>query len=179
MDLSRAIDEFVALGRGLYRRLQAEGETISKVDLHILGAQLHVLQTETSRLKNPQPQNLIAVHSGLARTPAAADHHSLELYKDHAFLVEAVIAFIRVGLEMQDTVLVIATKKHRKAVEASLSPQILKNKTLHFFDAEDLLSRFMSDDWPDDTRFMDTMSIGLMLSDNARVRIFQEMTSLL
>ena len=25
MDISRAVDEFVALGRGLYRRLQAEG----------------------------------------------------------------------------------------------------------------------------------------------------------
>ena len=60
MDISRAVDEFVALGRGLYRRLQAEGETLSKVDLHILGAQLHVLQTETTRLKNQQPHNLVA-----------------------------------------------------------------------------------------------------------------------
>ena len=178
MDISRAVDEFVALGRGLYRRLQAEGETLSKVDLHILGAQLHVLQTETTRLKNQQPHSLVA-QSGQARIPAASDHHSLELYKDNAFLVEAVIAFIRVGLEMQDTVLVLATKNHRKAIEGSLSPKELKNKTLFFFDAEDLLSRFMIDDWPDESRFMDTMSIGLMLSESARVRVFQEMTSLL
>ena len=37
----------------------------------------------------------------------------------------------------------------------------------------------MIDDWPDESRFMDTMSIGLMLSESARVRVFQEMTSLL
>ena len=179
MDLCRAVDEFVSLGRDLYRRLQAEGETLSKVDLHILGAQLHVLQTETARLKNPQPHSLVVPQSGLARIPAASNHHSLKLYKDNAFLVEGVIAFIRIGLEMQDTVLVLATKKHRKAIEGSLSPKDLKNKTLFFFDAEDLLSRFMINDWPDESRFMDTMSIGLMLSERARVRIFQEMTSLL
>jgi hypothetical protein len=48
-----------------------------------------------------------------------------------------------------------------------------------FFDAEDWLSRFMINDWPDESRFMDAMRIGLMLSNSARVRIFQEMTSLL
>jgi hypothetical protein len=179
MDLSRAVDEFVALGRGLYRRLQAEGETLSKIDLHILGAQLHVLQTETGRLKNQHPQSVIAPQSELPYLPAASHHHSLELYKDHAFLVETAIAFIRVGLEMQDTVVVLATQKHRKAIEGSLAPMILKHKTLFFLDAEDLLSRFMINDWPDESRFMDTMSVGLMLSDSARVRIFQEMTALL
>ena len=103
----------------------------------------------------------------------------MDLYWDKELLLEVVIAFIRVGLEMQDAVLVLATKTLREAIAGALQPEELARKTLFFFDAEEWLSRFIINDWPDESRFMDAMSIGLMLSKSARVRIFQEMTSLL
>jgi len=99
----------------------------------------------------------------------------MDLYWDKALLLEGVITFIRVGLEMQDTVLVLATKTFREAIAGALQP----GRTLFFFDAEELLSRFLINDWPDESRFREAMPIGLMQSQNSRVRIFQEMTSLL
>jgi hypothetical protein len=102
----------------------------------------------------------------------------LDLYRDKGVLLEVVIDFIRVGLEVQDSVLVLATKTLRETIVGALQPEYLERKTLFLFDAEDWLSRFIINDWPDESRFMDAMRIGLMLSKRARVRIFQEMTSL-
>ena len=179
MDISRAVDEFVSSGIRLFYHLKAEGQSLSKLELHILAAQLQVLQTETTRLRNQQSPPLRALRSALAPILRVFDHHSLDLYRDKELLLEAVIAFIRVGLEMQDTVLVLATKTLREAIAGALRPEELARKSLFFFDAEEWLSRFMINDWPDESRFMDAMSIGLTLSQSARVRVFQEMTSLL
>jgi MEDS: MEthanogen/methylotroph, DcmR Sensory domain len=179
MDISAAVDEFVSLGRRLYQQLRAEGQALSNLQRHILLAQLQVLHTEVSRLRDPHLPRLRTLQPASAPVPAVSHQHSLDLYKDKEFLIEEVIAFVRVGLEMQDTVLILATKKLREGIEGSLHPDELKNKRLFFIDVKDLLSRFMVDDWPDESKFMDVMSIGLMLSENARVRIFQEMSSLL
>ena len=107
------------------------------------------------------------------------DHHSMDLYWDKALLLEAVIAFIKIGLEMQDAVLVLPTKTFREAIGAALQPEVLAKKTLLFFDAEELLPQSLINGWPDESRFTDAMRIGLMLSKRPRIRVFQEMTSLL
>ncbi|HET9606995.1 MAG TPA: MEDS domain-containing protein [Nitrospira sp.] len=179
MDISRAVDEFVSSATHLFYQLQREGQDLSRLELHILAAQLQVLQTETARLRNQQSPPLRAPRSALAPILRVFDHHSLDLSRDKAVLLEAVIAFIRVGLEIQDTVLVLATKTFREAIASALQPEELENTTLLFFDAEQLLSRFLINGWPDESRFMAAMRIGLMLSVSGRVRIFQEMTSLL
>ena len=179
MDVSRAVDEFVSSGILLFKHLKAEGQSLSKLELHNLAAQLQVLQIEATRLRNQQSPPLRAPRSAMAPILRVFDHHSLDLYRDKALLLEAVIAFIKVGLEMQDAVLVLATKTLREAIAGALQPEELARKTLFFFDAEELLSRFLINDWPDESRFRDAMSIGLMQSKSARVRIFQEMTSLL
>jgi hypothetical protein len=179
MDISRAVDEFVSSGILLFYHLKAEGQGLSKLELHILAAQLQVLQIEATRLRDQQSPPVRALRSALAPILRVFDHHSLDLYRDKELLLEVVIDFIRVGLEMQDAVLVLATKTLREAVAGALRPEELARKSLFFFDAEEWLSRFIINDWPDESRFMDAMSIGLMLSKSARVRIFQEMTSLL
>ena len=51
MDLPAAISTFVRFGRELFALLRSEGENISKLDLHILLAQLHILQLEANCLK--------------------------------------------------------------------------------------------------------------------------------
>jgi hypothetical protein len=102
MDISRAVDEFVSSGILLFHHLQAEGQSLSRLELHTLAAELQVLQSETTRLRDQQSRS--------PRAPAWApilrmfDPHSMDLYWDKALLLETVIAFIRVGLEMQDTV---------------------------------------------------------------------------
>ena len=179
MDISRAVDEFVSSGIRLFKQLRGEGQSLSQLELLNLAGQLQVLQIETTRLRNHQSPPLRTPRSPLAPILPVFDHHSLDLYWDNGLLLEAVIAFIRVGLEMQDTVLVVATKTFREAIVGALQPEELERKTLFFFDAEDWLSRFIINGWPDESRFMDAMRIGLMLSKSARVRIFQEMTSLL
>lgn len=80
MDISRAIDEFVSSGILLFHHLQAEGQSLSRLELHTLAAQLQVLQSETTRLRDHQSRSL--------RVPALApilrmfDHHSMDLYWD-------------------------------------------------------------------------------------------------
>jgi len=179
MDVSRAVDEFVSSGIRLFKQLRGVGQSLSQLELLNLAGQLRVLQTETTRLRNYQSPPLRTPRSALAPILRVFDHHSLDLYRDNAVLLEVVIDFIRVGLELQDSVLVLATKTLRESIVGALLPEDLERKTLFFFDAEDWLSRFMINDWPDESRFMDAMRIGLMLSNSARVRIFQEMTSLL
>ena len=51
MDLPGAISTFVRVGRELFSLLRSEGENISKLELHILLAQLHILQLEANSLK--------------------------------------------------------------------------------------------------------------------------------
>jgi hypothetical protein len=96
MDISRAVDEFVSSGILLFHHLQAEGQSLSRLELHTLAAQLQVLQSDQQSRSPRAP----------ARAPILRmfDPHSMDLYWDKALLLETVIAFIRVGLEMQDTV---------------------------------------------------------------------------
>ena len=52
MDLRQDIGRFVIYGRELLRRLQSEeGPTASDVDLHILKVQLHLLESEATKLQ--------------------------------------------------------------------------------------------------------------------------------
>jgi hypothetical protein len=51
MDISRAVDEFVSSGILLFYHLKAEGQELSKLELHILAAQL---QSPTDRNHSSQ-----------------------------------------------------------------------------------------------------------------------------
>ena len=82
MDISRAVDEFVSSGILLFYHLKAEGQDLSKLELHILAAQLQVLQIETTRLRDQQSQSLRVPRSPLTPILRVFDHHSLDLYRD-------------------------------------------------------------------------------------------------
>jgi hypothetical protein len=51
MDVSRAVFEFVKSDRHLFRLLRSEGESLSKLDLHLLRTQLFILQVEVRSLE--------------------------------------------------------------------------------------------------------------------------------
>jgi hypothetical protein len=50
VDLSRAITEFVKSGRTVFDLLRSEGDSITRLDLHILFTQLFILQVEARSL---------------------------------------------------------------------------------------------------------------------------------
>jgi hypothetical protein len=83
MDLSRAVSEFVKCGSGLFRLLQSEGESISRVDLHLLLTQLFILQIEAR---------------GLARRVQPSDHDRAEQAVDtRSPSITAMAAYLQVG----------------------------------------------------------------------------------
>ena len=121
MDVSRAVDEFVSSGIRLFEQLRGEGQSLSQRELLNLAGQLRVLQTETTRLRNHQAPPLRTPRPALAPLLPGFDYHSMDLYWDKELLLEGVITFIRGGLEMQDTVLVVATKTFGKLLQARYS----------------------------------------------------------
>jgi hypothetical protein len=52
MSIQRAVHEFIAESRALYRQLREEGETLSDVDLVALREQLHLLDAEAGELQD-------------------------------------------------------------------------------------------------------------------------------
>ena len=56
MDLRDAVQNFVSDTKNLMERLRVEGETLSRVDLHILEVQMYLLQKEVEKWKDRKPQ---------------------------------------------------------------------------------------------------------------------------
>jgi len=85
--------------------------------------------------------------------------HAVQLYNDEVFLIEAVCSFIKAGSEEGATIIVMATEKHREDLrnifQGAGIPGI--EDKIVYFDAGELLSAFMVDGWPDQTRFPSTV----------------------
>ncbi len=60
MDLSRAITEFVKSGRTIFDLLRSEGDNITRLDLHILLAELFILQVEARSLGRARFKDMIS-----------------------------------------------------------------------------------------------------------------------
>lgn len=54
MDLREAVKNFVSETKNIMQWLRVEGETLSRVDLHILEVQLYLLQKEIEKWKAPK-----------------------------------------------------------------------------------------------------------------------------
>ncbi len=61
--------------------------------------------------------------------------HSVQFYQDDTFLTESVTKFIKEGLAVDDTVLIIATGPHREELRRGLTPQEIVHDKLWFLDA--------------------------------------------
>ena len=60
MDLSRAITEFVKSGRTVFDLLRSDGDSITRLDLHILLTQLFILQVEARSLGHARFKDMIS-----------------------------------------------------------------------------------------------------------------------
>ena len=104
--------------------------------------------------------------------------HAVQFYNDDVFLIDTVSAFITAGLKENGAIIVIATAQHREELHNTL--QAANNSSITYIDAVELLSAFMVDDWPNETRF--TSTVGPLLQRAALkgpVRIFSEMAAVL
>jgi hypothetical protein len=104
----------------------------------------------------------------------------VHLYKDDTFLTEAVISFIKEGLRVNDTVIIVATTPHQEELCTALTPEELAHDKLKFFAAEEQLSRIIVDGWPSELQFRNVVrGIIDQGSQRGQVRIFTEMVAVL
>jgi MEDS: MEthanogen/methylotroph, DcmR Sensory domain len=106
--------------------------------------------------------------------------HLVHFYKNATFLTEAVTSFIKEGLQVNDTVIIVATTQHHEELCTALTPGELAHDKLKFFAAEEQLSKIIVDDWPSELRFRNVVRgiIG-QGSERGQVRIFAEMVAVL
>ncbi|HYT19686.1 MAG TPA: MEDS domain-containing protein, partial [Candidatus Polarisedimenticolia bacterium] len=117
--------------------------------------------------------------------------HVVQFYTDDSFLLEGLSRFIGSALGAGDAGIVIATKAHRDELNRRLQAlglDITRSAAQGRFvclDAEETLSKFMVDGWPDETRFSEVIGsviqrvTSVVNSAQPRVAAFGEMVALL
>ena len=106
--------------------------------------------------------------------------HTVQFYEDDTFLMDSVTSFIKDGLRVNETVIIVATAQHREELIKTLTPEEMTHDQLIFFDAGEQVGKFMIDDWPSELRFRKV--VGGMIGQacqKGRVRIFGEMVAVL
>ena len=121
--------------------------------------------------------------------PASNPHyrHIVRFHDDDAVLCDAVGDFVADGLARGQAVAVLATPAHRERIERRLRAggrvgPAAEGGAVTFFDARELLDRFMVDGHPDEARFREAMEEVLQAvsaGSGEQVRAFGEMVDLL
>lgn len=100
----------------------------------------------------------------------------VQLYIDDTFLTR----FITEGLQVNDTVIIVATAQHREELHKALTPEQVAHDKLRFFDASEQLSKFMVNDWPSELRLRNVVRDMMgQARQTDPVRIFGEMVAIL
>ncbi|MGH9617642.1 MAG: MEDS domain-containing protein, partial [Acidobacteriaceae bacterium] len=129
--------------------------------------------------------------SPVALPSAAQGHtHSVQFYEDDSVLLDGLSRYVGSALGAGGAAIVVATKPHREGLVQRLSwsidlQSVATNRRYIAVDAVDTLSRFIVDDWPDESRFHAVLS-GLLLeasiggsSERSSPVVFGEMVALL
>ena len=113
--------------------------------------------------------------------------HIAQFYEHDDVLLDALAGFVAGGLKPGESVIVIATPEHLKALERRLAASsgelvaaMMEDRYIAL-DANEALATFMVNHWPDDQLFADLVT-GLLQRARAkgnRVRAFGEMVALL
>jgi len=114
-------------------------------------------------------------------------NHFVQIYDHGDALLDALEGYVGSGLRADESVLIIATPRHLNALEHRLIASGLDLANLGYrnryiaMDAEETLSRFMVNGWPDEKRFVAVVTsllarVGVPMRP---VRAFGEMVALL
>jgi len=115
----------------------------------------------------------------------APSDHLLQIYENDMEYLAALGRFVSAGFRKNESVVVIATPWHLSALEKQLAGfdlEALRSRCQYLsLDAEETLSKFMVDGWPDAARFERCIvDVLKKASQNGRgVRAFGEMVALL
>ncbi|HKP31935.1 MAG TPA: MEDS domain-containing protein [Chitinophagaceae bacterium] len=113
--------------------------------------------------------------------------HVLQIYENDSVFLDTLAGFVGGGIKSGECVIVIATKEHLKMLRERMTGYGIKVDVLIGDDryiplnAEDVLSTFMVNGWPDEILFNQTVSslFEQGLCKNRRIRAFGEMVALL
>lgn len=113
--------------------------------------------------------------------------HSVQIYRDKEAFLDSLEGFVVAGLRKGEAVIIIATKAHRTALETRLRAYGLdvnaakKSDQFISLDADETLSQFMVNGWPDAEKFSRVVAdlLERARSKGRRVRAFGEMVALL
>jgi hypothetical protein len=113
--------------------------------------------------------------------------HLVQLYEDESSFQDTLEGFAMGGLLTGESVIIIATPKHRQALDQRLRARGIdlayaqaRDQYLAL-DAEETLAKFMVDRWPDEERFHGVVSelLARARRTGRRVRAFGEMVALM
>jgi|SRR5262245_55856184 len=104
--------------------------------------------------------------------------HTVQFYANEAFLIRSIFSFVIDGHKTNGTVIVIATEAHCTMLKQSV--QHLDQGKLTLVNAEEVLSQFMIDDRPDQTRLLQVFGeIQKQVTPGSRLFVFSELAPIL
>ena len=113
--------------------------------------------------------------------------HILQIYETDAVFIDTLSGFVGNGINVGDCCVVIATLPHLQALNSRLEDYgvrvdtLIEDRRYMPLVAEEMLSKFMVNGWPDEELFMNLVSglIRSCRSNNRRIRAFGEMVAIL
>ena len=106
--------------------------------------------------------------------------HTVQFYRDERFLINTFTSFIKDGLDLDETVVLIMTAQHRQMLHTTLTGDQLRNDKLKFFDAKDFLALLKLEDWSNESQFMHGIeTIFSLAGETGQVRVFGEAVDVL
>jgi hypothetical protein len=117
----------------------------------------------------------------------APTEHVVQIYESDESFLELLSGFVAGGIMADECTIVLATRVHLTLLKEKLTlagfdlPKLSDNGIFIGIDAEEALSRFMVNDWPDENLFthMVTELIARARSEGRVVRAFGEMVAIL
>lgn len=113
--------------------------------------------------------------------------HVVQIYEKDEIFLDALAGFVGGGINSGDCCIVIATDAHLKALENRLlkygvhTPVLISEKSYIPINAEEMLSRFMVNNWPDENLFINEITelIEKACHGKRKIRAFGEMVAIL
>jgi hypothetical protein len=113
--------------------------------------------------------------------------HIVQIYENDEAFLDVLLGFVGGGISAGDCVVLVATAAHLKALRQRLElhgvhvDSLIKTDQYIALDAEETLSKFMVNGWPDEELFMETIPSILKKAQKhgRRVRVFGEMVAIL
>jgi hypothetical protein len=128
--------------------------------------------------------SVVELHSPANRIEP--NDHFVEFYENDRSVISSIRTFVSMGISEGDAVVIVATPEHRAALDEALGwvvdlPRAREKGLYTTLDAEETLSRLMSNGRPDPDKFIEVIGGAIDQARRAgkKVRLFGEMVAIL